>query len=187
MAWPAGYILCAYGQFALRRSDWARARLLLDSGLQLFSRLRDARGVARACLFLAQTALHQQDYTTALAMALRCLKNAEAVGALATMIGCLEELADAAVRRGKAGLGGPIMGRRSAPARSGGPPAAPGRAGRARPVAGKPPATPWARMASPAAWDMGRATSPGAALIGRASGEQRAGAPGTGRQSCPRA
>jgi predicted ATPase/DNA-binding CsgD family transcriptional regulator len=103
VAWPAGYILCAYGQFALRRGDWARARVLLDRSLQLFSRLRDARGVARACLFLAQTAFYQQDYTTALALALRCLKNAQAAGAVATMIGCLEELADAAVRRGKAG------------------------------------------------------------------------------------
>jgi DNA-binding CsgD family transcriptional regulator len=102
-AWPAGYILCAYGQFALRRGDWARARLLLDHSLALFSRLRDVRGVARACLFLAQTALYQQDYTTALALALRCLKNAQAAGAVATMIGCLEELADASVRRGKAG------------------------------------------------------------------------------------
>ena len=110
LAWPAGYVLCAYGEFALRRGDWSRARLLLEQSLNLFSRLRDARGVARACLFLAQAALYQQDYITAIATASRCIKTAEAAGATATVIGCLEELADAAVRRGKAGWAAQLWG-----------------------------------------------------------------------------
>ena len=74
-------ISCApTGNFALRRERLGARAAAVGSVWPLFSRLRDARGVARACLFLAQTALHQQDYATALAMALRCLKNAEAVG-----------------------------------------------------------------------------------------------------------
>src|SRR5206468_4138705 len=68
-AGAAGYLLCAYGRFALRRQDWSRARLLLEQSLALFSRLRDPRGLARACLVLAQTALYQQDYSTAIATA----------------------------------------------------------------------------------------------------------------------
>jgi ATP/maltotriose-dependent transcriptional regulator MalT len=99
--WTAGYMLCAHGRFALSTGDRSRARVLLEKALSLFDRLQDARGIARASLFLAQVALHQQDYTAAITMARRCLENAHAVDAHATIIGCLEELADVAIRRGK--------------------------------------------------------------------------------------
>jgi predicted ATPase/DNA-binding CsgD family transcriptional regulator len=99
--WTAGYMLCAHGRFAMSAGDWSRARVLLEKALSLFEWLQDVRGIARASLCLAQVALYQQDYVASIKMARRCLANAQAVGANATIIGCIEELADVAMRRGK--------------------------------------------------------------------------------------
>ena len=101
--WTAGYMLCAHGRFAMSAGDWSRARVLLEKAFSLFEWLHDVRGIARASLFLAQVALYQQDYMASIKMARLCLANAQAVGARATIIGCLEELADVAMRRGKRG------------------------------------------------------------------------------------
>jgi predicted ATPase/DNA-binding CsgD family transcriptional regulator len=109
-AWAAGYLLCACSRFALQREDSSRSRLLLGHSLTLFHRLRDPRGMARACLFLAQAALYQQDYSTAIATARQCLANARAADAVSTIISCLEELADVAVQRNKAAWAAQLWG-----------------------------------------------------------------------------
>ncbi len=99
----AGYFLCAHGRFALSSGDWSRASVLIERALDLFDRLQDIRGIARASLLMAQAALYRQDYLTSITMARRCIASAQAIGAHAAIISCLEELADAAMRCGRVG------------------------------------------------------------------------------------
>lgn len=101
LSWSVGYLLLGYGQIALRRGDWSRARFLLEQSLTLFEGAGDQRGTAQVHGVLARLALYRQDYRSACAIAAECLQKARNVDSRETIIVCLEKLADIATEHNR--------------------------------------------------------------------------------------
>ena len=108
--WTMGWLLCLLGQITLRRLEISRAHFLLEEGLAHHQRKMDQRGMAQAYALLAQAAALEQDYSSALAMALKSLHISQSFEDSVALAACLEGLADVMIHEGTAACAARLWG-----------------------------------------------------------------------------
>jgi ATP/maltotriose-dependent transcriptional regulator MalT len=90
-----------FGEIALRQGDIPRARILLEAGLKRHRQLGDQQGQALIYALLAQAAASEHDYMLTRTLAAQSLETARSVHDTASLILCLEELADVVAGQGE--------------------------------------------------------------------------------------
>ena len=108
--WVTGWFVSLFGEIALRQGDIPRARFLLEAGLKRHQQLGDQQGQALTYSLLAQAAASEHDYTLTRTLAARSLEIARTVHDSASLILCLEELADVVAGQGEPGWAARLWG-----------------------------------------------------------------------------